>query len=151
MLLLRLSISFFLLATSFSRELSLSEDVFSCFSNSEILFFDCFSNSEILFFASFNSFSALVFPVFRFPSSLSESEVFFFAFSKSFSVEDNFLEISSNFFLASANSFLLLDKFCSRSVILDLKSNKTLPSTFRGFSGFSSALAQSILIISPLF
>ena len=140
MLLLRLSISFFLLATSFSRELSLSEDVFSCF-----------SNSEILFFASFNSFSALVFPVFRFPSSLSESEVFFFAFSKSFSVEDNFLEISSIFFLVSSKSFLLLDKFCSRSVILDLKSNKIFPSTFWGFSGFSSALAQSILIISPLF
>jgi len=107
------------LATSFSRELALSENVFSCF-----------SNSEILLFASFNVFSVLVFPVFRFPISFSKSEFFFLAFSKSFSVEVNFLEISSNFFLFSANSFLLLDKFCSRSVILDLKSNKTLPSTF---------------------
>jgi len=152
--LLLASLSWFSKSEAFSN----SEDMFDIFSLNSAIFVSLiaklFSRSSDLDLYSANSVLRLLFSVFK-SRITSWSSVL--VFSRSVLVSVNWFSVSSSSFRVSAslsfvwaNSFLVSTSCFSRSLTLDLRSNKNLPSTDSFFPGFASAFAQSILIIPHL-
>lgn len=159
--LLLASLSWFSKSEAFSN----SEDKFDIFSLDSAIFVSfrvkLFSRSSDLDLYSANSVLRLLFSVFK-SRITSWSSVL--VFSRSVLVSVNWFSVCSSLVLVSsssfrvsaslsfvwANSFLVSDSCFSRSLTLDLRSNRTLPSTDNFLSGLLSAFAQSILIIPHL-